>query len=134
MTTTKGVLLGCGLAVVAAIVLGAGIFFFVMRLTGPVADTGDRFMTALQNQRYADALALCTPSLQTDVEGKGGLATMAERYKIRPSAWSYSSRSVKNNLGELSGTATYADGTAHARRLTFAKSGGDWKVNGFNFD
>ena len=134
MTTKQGVFLGCGLALVAAIALGAGIFFFVMRLTGPMAETGDQFMTALQRQRYDDALALCTPSLRADVESKGGLEAMAERYKLRPTAWSYSSRSVQGNAGELSGTARYEDGTSRALRLTFSQSGDGWRVNGFNFD
>ncbi len=134
MTTKQGVFLGCGLALAAALVLGGGIFFFVMRLTGPMADTGDLFMTALQNQRYGEATAMCTASLQADLESKGGLEVLMQRYKVRPTKWSYSSRSVKSSVGEVSGSATHADGSSRNLRLTFSRSGDDWKVNGFQFD
>ena len=134
MQSKSGFLRGCLIVLAAVAVLGGGIVFFVLRLTAPVVEAGDRFLTALQQEHYDEAMALCTASAQAEIEGKGGMEAFAERYKVKPAKWSYSSRSINNGMGQLQGSVAHADGSTRGLHLTFSKSGDDWKVNGFNFD
>jgi hypothetical protein len=47
-------------------------------------------------------------------------------------SWNFSSRSVENNTGQLSGTATIY-GEAFAVQLNFVKQDGNWRIVAYDF-
>jgi len=115
-------------ALAAVIIIGiSAIVLLVNALTQPVVTAGDNFMTALKTGNYAQAYDLCTPDLQKEYGGVSGLAT-SERNK-RPVQWKWTSRSIRNGVGYLDGTVTYAIGKPIMVYLELTQVGNDWKVD-----
>lgn len=119
----------CVVCIAAVAVLVGGI----LAVTQPVVDAGDAFLTAIQNEDYAGAYALMDSSLQKELGGVENFQTNLVQVGIAPSSWSFGSRSIENNTGEVSGTVTMADGSEYDVTLNFVKSGDDWLVVGYNF-
>lgn len=117
-----GVVLVC--VVVFAIIIG-GAFF----LTQGVADAGDTFMTALQENRLDDAYTLFAPNLKNEVDSEVFAGTFSN-WNLE--SWNFSSRSVDNNQGQLSGTATI-NGDLLNVELNFEKIGDNWLLIGYDF-
>ncbi len=116
-----------GCVAVIAIAAGLGI-----GLTQPAATAGDAFMTALKGGDYAKAYALCSPSLQRELKDAQGLEALIKRGTGQPTAWSFSSRNVTNDQGELSGSVTFTGNREGIVRLSLTQVGGEWKIIGFN--
>ena len=116
-------LLLCGIGVA---VLVGGVF----SLTQPVANAGDAYMAALRDGNYSKAFDLSTPSLQQEVGNADGLKSALS--SKQPKSWSFTSRSINNNQGSLSGTASYADGTTGTVDVVLTQVGNDWKVEGIS--
>ncbi len=116
----------CVLVIAVAIGLGFG-------LTEPAATAGESFMTALKNGDYAQAYALCSPSLQKEVGNARGLETAITSAQAVPSKWTFTSRNVSGDEGQIDGTATFANGREGTVRLVLVKAGNDWKVSGYNW-
>lgn len=123
------------LVCVCVVCIGAVVAFggAILVATQPVVDAGDAFMTALQNEDYEAAYALCSPALQSEIGAVENLQTLLEQGGVAPTSWSFSSRSIENNTGSVSGTATMEDGSTLDVALNFTKSGDDWLVEGFDF-
>ena len=117
-----------GLALVAALFLG-GLWLGLNATLQPVVGQGDAFLTALQRGQDAAAYALCAPDLQQQLGGVGGLTGLAQGH--RPGHWSWSSRSVRNGVGRLDGSLTYADGAPGAVHLQLQQVGGAWRIESF---
>lgn len=109
---------------VLAVVLGMGA-------TQPIADVGDQFMTALKNEDYARAYALCAPSLQQELRNAQGLANLIRNSRVQPVQWSYSSRNVNNDQGQLDGTVTFTGNREGTLQLVLTQVNGVWKIAGF---
>jgi hypothetical protein len=110
-----------------------GILFFVTNtLTQPVATSGDAFMTALKTGNYAPAYALCAPDLQQELGNVAGLATLVGTHQ--PAQWNWTSRSIRNGVGQVQGPLTYADGASGTVHLVFQQVDNDWKLVSFRMN
>jgi hypothetical protein len=119
------------LIVLCVVVLGGGIAA-IFQATQPVADASERFMVALRDGNYQQAYDMCTPTLQAELNDASGLEEMLTTSNRKPSTWSFASRNINNDRGEVTGTATFADNTAGTVSIVLLKSGDDWKIDGFN--
>lgn len=108
-----------GFAALGGLVLGA---------TQPVANAGEAYMTALRDGDYSKAFDLSSTALQQEVGNAQGLQTGLS--SKQPARWSFTSRNVSNNQGNLSGTTTYKDGTSGTVDMVLTQVGNDWKVAG----
>jgi hypothetical protein len=113
-------------------VLFGVVFALGMGATQPAANTGEAFMTALKNGDAAGAYNLCTPALQRELGSAQGLDTRIKNGRVQPTAWSFSSRNIENDTGQLEGTVTFAGNREGTVRLVLAQVGGEWKISGFN--
>jgi hypothetical protein len=110
-------------------VLGAAIFGLVMFLTQGVATNGDAFMLAVQEDRFEDAYALFTVSLQDEVS----LNDFEETFDpMTLESWNFSSRNIENNIGSVSGTAVI-DGGTYVVTIGFVNAEDQWLINSYNF-
>jgi hypothetical protein len=118
---------------VAVLALFVGVLLYVvLTLTAPIVAGGERFMTALKAGDFEQAYAVSTPELQREF---GSAPAMARRVGIyRPVEWSWSQRSIRNGLGELSGGVTFATGTHGQASLELLKVGEEWRVSAFRFN
>jgi hypothetical protein len=87
-------------------------------------------MAALRDGNYSRAFDLSSPDLQDEVGDASGLeAALSAK---QPATWTFTSRSISNNNGQLSGTATYKDGTSGTVDMALSKFDNAWKVVGIN--
>ena len=124
-----GVLIICGFG--SALAFGA-LFGGVFAVTQPVVDAGDAYMRALRDGDYDTAFELSAPSLQQEAGNAAGIA--AALSSKQPSTWSFNSRNINNNDGNVSGTTTYKDGTTGTVEISLTKIGNDWKVVGISLE
>jgi len=113
-------------------VFGVALFFILKGALGPVIDAGDAFMAALRDRNDTQAYASAAPALQRELGSVGGLTVTMDN--DRPSQWSWSTRSVRNGLGELSGNVTYQGGNRGTAELRLSKIDGAWRVTAFRFN
>jgi len=109
----------------------AGIFGVAMFATSGVADAGDKFMNALKSRDYTVAWSLCTEEVHSDIPTVKDLETMITQQQVEPVEWSYSSRNIENNEGELAGSVTFANKTTGSLSFVLRKTEGTWKIRGF---
>jgi zinc ribbon protein len=123
--------IGClGLLIVGCMAFFGFTFFVANNLTQPMSTAGESFMTAVRDGNYPQAYALCTPALQQELGDISEFeSTMQDN---RPKTWSFTSRKVENDTGQLDGTATLDDGSTADVRLVLDQVGGAWKVSGIN--
>lgn len=124
--------LGLGLLVVVIAAFVTILIIVISAFTQPVVTAGDAFMSALKTGNYTQAYALCTPELQKELDSVSGMATLVEPNK--PAQWSWSSRSIRNGVGQLDGSLTYADGKTGTVHLVLNQVGGDWKIASFSMN
>ena len=127
-------LLIIGIILLALLLLcGLGGFFLfntVMNATQPVVNAGEAYLTALRDGDYTRAYDLSAPALQQEAGDVEGLqAALGER---QLASWSFTSRSINNNQGNLSGTTTYTDGETGTVDMALMQVGNDWKVTGIS--
>jgi len=122
--------LAIGAAVLVVFV--AGIFTLVFSLTRPVVDGADAFMGALKGGQYEQAYARSAPSLQQELGDAGGLETRIGAY--RPRDWNWSQRSLRNSIGEVSGSATWQGGNRGTAQIELHQVNGEWRVVAFRFN
>jgi hypothetical protein len=118
----------------AAIIAGfvTVLIIVIGTLTQPVVNSGDAFMTALKTSNYAQAYALCTPELQRELGSVSGMETLVGT--DQPTQWNWTSRSIRNGVGRLDGSLTYADGKTGTVHIEFTQVGNDWKIVSFRMD
>lgn len=124
-------LLVCG-CIGSVLAFGGAIFGGVMAATQPMTDAGDRFMTALRDGNYDSAYNMCTPSLQSEF---GDVATFESRVQnSRPTTWTFNSRNISNDQGQLDGSATLANGSEADLRLVLRNVSNSWKIEGVQIE
>jgi hypothetical protein len=121
------------LLVLCLVCVGIGVVAFALGMgaTQPVADVGDQFMTALKNEDYNRAYSLCAPALQQELRNPQGLANIIRNGRVQPVSWSYSSRNVSNDQGQLEGSVTFVGNKEGTLQLVLTQVGGTWKIAGF---
>ena len=113
-------------------VFGLALFFILRTALGPVTETGDAFMGALRDRNDAQAYAAAAPDLQRSLGNADRLRAVVGLY--RPARWSWSSRSVRNGFGRLSGSVTYQAGNDGTAELRLVQVDGAWRVAAFQFN
>lgn len=119
------------------IVLAVGVFiaaiaafvYLIFQMTSGVVETGDEFFAAAGSGNYEAAFALTSEDLQreTTVEGlaeyieTNGFDTVAET--------SWSSRSINNDTGSLSGSLTTRSGGTIPVQMSLVKEGDEWRIS-----
>lgn len=123
-----------GLLVLCLVCAGVLVVTFALGMgaTQPIANVGDEFMTALKNEDYNRAYSLCAPSLQQELRNPQGLANLIRNANVRPTQWSYSSRNVTNDQGQLDGSVTFVGNREGTLQLVLTRVGGTWKIAGFH--
>lgn len=127
-----------GLAWLGLIVGAVFVFGFLLNtvvinpLTQPVVTAGDSFLTALRVDNYDQAYSLCTPELQTEMGGTGGLEKIFKTNE--PAQWNWTSRSIRNGAGYLGGSLTFADGRKGTVQMTLSQVGNEWKIVSFRIN
>ena len=119
---------GC-LGLIASVAI---IFFFVFWLTRPIVDGADAFMGALKDGRYEQAYERAAPSLQQELGSAATFGAGIGRY--RPREWSWSSRSMRNSVGNVSGGVTWQDGRSGTAEIQLNQVDGEWRVVAFRFN
>lgn len=121
-----------GLVLVACIGIIAVAAIGGLGFTQPAANTADAFMSALQQGNYAQAYALCAPALQQELGTADDLQTLIENAQVKPAKWTFNSREVSGNEGQVEGNVTFQDNRTGAVRITLQSSGNVWQVIGFD--
>lgn len=123
-----------GLGLLAAVIVAfvTILIAVISALTQPVVTAGDAFMTALKSSDSTQAYALCTPDLQKELGSVSGLASLVQ--PDQPAQWSWSSRSIRNGVGRLEGSVTYASGGTGTVRLVLEQVDNEWKVESFSLN
>lgn len=114
------------------VIFGIGLFLILRAALGPVSEAADAFMGALRDGNGAQAFALAAPSLQQELGSAEQMAASIGAY--RPSTWSWSSRSVRNSDGRLSGSVTFQGGRTGTAEMTLVHDGSGWRVTGIRMN
>jgi hypothetical protein len=110
---------------------GVGLWQLLSWALGPLKASGDDFMRAVQAQDFPRAYALSTPALQRELGDAGRMrATSPAPF----SEWSWSQRSIRNNMGRLAGTVVYQNGRSGGVALRLDQIDDQWRVAGYHFD
>jgi hypothetical protein len=123
----------CALIGLFVLVTGGTAVGAALGLTQPAVDTGNEFMQALKDENYELAFDLCAPNIQEELGSAEGLQEFIEIADRQPEKWKFSSRSVENDVADLSGPATFRFGEA-TLTLQLTKIDDSWKVNTFGID
>lgn len=120
------------IALLGVLIMGGGIVALVMSLTRPVVTASDTFMTALKDGNFDGAYAMGTPALQQEL---GSGKRIGEMFAVaRPVSWSWSSRSIRNGSGHVSGSVTYSTGSNGDVAIFLLPEGDGWKISGFRMN
>lgn len=122
------------IAGIVGLIVACGAFFAVVlqdayNTTLPIADAGDAFMMAWQDQRLEAAYELISPQLQNRLSYDAFQANFAG---ASISNWSFNSRSIWNEIGEVAGTATINDENFDLQ-LEFIDNGAGWQLVAYDF-
>lgn len=114
------------------VLFGVGLWQFLSWALGPLVASGDDFMRAMQARDFERAYALSTPVLQREVGHPIRMGVLASPAPF--SEWSWSQRSIRNDIGRLGGTVTYQGGRSGGVTLNLEHVEGQWRVAGVRFD
>ena len=124
----RRILLIIGGLVLACIVFAVAVFGLAFVATNGAATAADEFMTALQNGDIDSAYAMFSPALQEEVSSTAFNEIFGT---AEVESWSFTSRSVENNQGSVSGTTTIG-GEIYNVTLNLVNDGG-WKLIAYDF-
>lgn len=108
------------------------VFTLVFSLTQPMVDGADAFMGALKDGRYEQAYQRAAPSLQQELGSAEAFGAGIGAY--RPIEWSWSQRSVRNGIGNVSGRATWQGGNSGTAEIQLHQVNDEWRVVAFRFN
>ncbi|MEM8859648.1 MAG: hypothetical protein AAGD96_15075 [Chloroflexota bacterium] len=99
-------------------------------LTRDVASAGDEFMEALRNEQFSLAYEMMHPALQSEYDGYEGFQDAFREIGLNIESWRFTSRSINNDSGELSGqvTTTGQGGTVF---LALLNENDQWFISSF---
>lgn len=119
---------GCALAFVAFVALIGLIVGVVFYATSGITDTADEFFAAANDGDYAEAYSLTSQQLQAQTDEAGLQEFLATNSldKVVDSSWS--SRSINNDRGELTGTVTTEGGGSIPVSIDLIYEGEEWKI------
>lgn len=117
------------LIVVASIVIGfAGLFSLVWKITGVLADTADGFFMAMKAGKIEEARGYLAEDFRA-VTSEADLRNFVERSALtRYASASWTSRSIQNSSGYLSGSITTDSGGNIPMEISLVREHGAWKI------
>ena len=119
---------GCALAG-AVIVLGlAGLIYFVLRLTAPMAEEGEKFLAQLGAGSTEVAYGMTSATLRNSQTLDDFTGTVKAYGLDDFESASWSSRKITNDRGTLEGTARTKSGGSVPLAMEMIKEDGTWKV------
>lgn len=120
------------IAICGVVALLSALIFVAVK---PVSDVSDAFLSALRDERYAEARAMLSRSLQFTYRDAKALEAHVREYKLRPASWftnGVSSDESSDGHASTNGTMTFASGAQGTFNLTFVKQGNQWVVDAFD--
>ena len=121
-----------GIGCLGLIAFIAILFFVVFSVTGPVVGGADAFMGALKDGSYEQAYQRAAPSLQQELGSAKAFGDGIGAY--RPREWSWSQRSIRNSVGNVSGGVTWQNGNTGTAEIQLHQVNGEWRVVAFRFN
>jgi hypothetical protein len=70
--------------------------------------------------------------LQKELGSAQNLNTRIKNGRVQPTAWTFSSRNINSDTGQLEGTVTFTGNREGTVRLVLMQVSGEWKISGFN--
>ena len=128
-----GLLALAGLCGMSMLCVG-GFVYVIYRSTQPVADVGNTFLQAIADEDYEAAFSTFSDGLQSEYGSAEELGATLREQNIDPQRWSFSSRSVDTETGELGSTVVMANGAARDVTIRLRWSGTLWLIEFFSFD
>lgn len=119
-----------GVLVIAA--CGTLLVTTVFTLTRPVVAGADAFMGALKDGSYEQAYQRAAPSLQQELGSAKAFGDGIGAY--RPREWSWSQRSIRNSVGNVSGGVTWQNGNTGTAEIRLHQVNAEWRVVAFRFN
>src|ERR1041384_7419181 len=110
-------------------VFGVALFLILRTALGPMVEAGDAFMGGLGDGNDAEVYAQAAPELKQALGSAARLSATVGAY--RPVRWSWSTRSIRNAVGELRGNVTYRGGNSGTSQLRLTRVDGQWRVTAF---
>lgn len=122
-----------GLILGAMLLVGACTFFLVRLASGPI-DVSNEFLNAVQARDFDQAWSLSDPSCFGQDDGQAQLEEAFAGQTIEAYRLTSTNASNVNGVsrGSASGTITLAGGDVRSISFVNTKSGGDWRVCGFD--
>jgi len=119
---------GClGLIVLFGLIMGV-----VFYATSGITDTADDFFAAVRDGDYEAAQGYTTQRLQEQTSTDDLREFVEDKGLTNVVDTSWSNRSIKNNTGELTGTAETGSGGTIPMTILFVSEGDEWRIDGFD--
>lgn len=115
------------LVVLVSIVVGSA-----MLLSSPAVKAADLFLAGIEAGSYSEAYSRCAEPLRLELGSAADMGEAFERAGVVPTDWAFSSRERQNNVVDLEGQVTFADGGDGTVSLRLQKINGDWLVSAFS--
>jgi len=126
----KGVLKGCLIAVVVVVLLVVAIVFIAFKATSGIVDAADDFFAAAKSGNMSAAHGCLSEEFRqgTSIEELQLFLKQNGLGNVEKTQWS--ERSIENDQGTLSGSATTATGGTVPLTITLVKENGAWRIHG----
>ena len=116
------------------IVLFGLIFGVVFYATSGITDAADNFFAAVADGEYEAAQEFTSQRLR-ETTSPADLEEFAQANRIgNVTDTSWSSRSIENNTGQVTGTVETASGAVIPMTILFVSEGDEWRIDGFDID
>ncbi len=124
--------IGCGVVcLVAFIGMIVGVVFYA---TSGISDTADGFFAAVADGEYEAAQEFTSQRLR-ETTSPDDLKEFVEIHRIgNVTDTTWSSRSIENSTGELSGTVETQSGAVIPMTILFVSEGDEWRIDGFDIN
>ena len=123
---------GCGLGCFGCLSLVGSIFGLLMVVLGPVVTAGDEFLALLGQGKFTQAYQSSGSEFKKAIDEQGFTQIAKDAKLGEYASRSWGNRSMKNGVGELSGSFTTKGGTSYPISLLLTKEGDVWKVQQLN--
>lgn len=114
------------LAVIASLI--GGLITLVFWATSGITDTADEFFAAAREGDYEKAYSLTSKDLQRDLNQDQLQSYLMSSGLSQVEETSWSSRSIENNTGNLSGEVITVQGATIPLEMRLIKEGEDWRI------
>ncbi len=125
------------LIILVAVLVAAGLawgFFsgaFDRLITRELAETSEKWLTAVKIDDYDTAFGLCSSAFQSELGGPDGLKDGIAHRDAIPVEWKLNLFRMGGNNGEVEGTGTLTRGRRAIINLALSREDRKWLISGF---